>query len=337
MIEKTDTFIIAEVGVNHNGNIGIAKELIDVASEAGANAVKFQTFKSEKLVTRNAERASYQKISGLRSNSQYSMLKGLELTYEDHLELIEYTKKKNISFMSTGFDLESNLTLNSLGINIFKIPSGEINNLLYLRQIGSFKKKTILSTGISTLGEIENALDILLSNGCKRSEVIILHCNSEYPTPFNDVNLKAMVTIKNAFDINVGYSDHTIGIEVPIAAVALGAKVIEKHLTLDAKMDGPDHKASIEPKAFVEMVRSIKNIEKALGSTIKKPTLSEIKNRDVIRKSIVASKEISVGEKFNSENITLKRPGFGLSPMVFDQIIGKISTRQYKKDDFISL
>ena len=337
MIKKNNTFIIAEAGVNHNGNIKIAKELIDAASQSGADAIKFQTFKSEKLVTRNAEKASYQIQFTKKNNSQYSMLKSLELSYEDHLELISYSKEKNIIFMSTGFDLESNLFLNSLGIEVFKIPSGEINNLLYLRQIGSFKKKTILSTGISTLGEIELALDSLISNGCKRSDITILHCNSEYPTPLNDVNLKAMITIKNAFNINIGYSDHTIGLEVPLAAVALGAKVIEKHLTLDINMDGPDHKSSIEPDAFKEMVKSIKKVEIALGTSIKKPSMSEIKNRDNIRKSIVASKEIHIGEKFDSENITFKRPGSGLSPMLIDQIIGKTSTREYKTDDFISL
>ena len=337
MIKKNNTFIIAEAGVNHNGNIKIAKELIDAASQSGADAIKFQTFKSEKLVTRNAEKASYQKQLTKENNSQYAMLKSLELSYEDHLELLSYSKEKNIIFMSTGFDLESNLFLNSLGIEVFKIPSGEINNLLYLRQIGSFKKKTILSTGISTLGEIELALDSLISNGCKRSDITILHCNSEYPTPLNDVNLKAMITIKNAFNINIGYSDHTIGLEVPLAAVALGAKVIEKHLTLDINMDGPDHKSSIEPDAFKEMVKSIKKVEIALGTSIKKPSMSEIKNRDNIRKSIVASKEIHIGEKFDSENITFKRPGSGLSPMLIDQIIGKTSTREYKTDDFISL
>jgi len=337
VIKKNNTFIIAEAGVNHNGNIKIAKELIDAASQSGADAIKFQTFKSEKLVTRNAEKASYQIQFTKKNNSQYSMLKSLELSYEDHLELISYSKEKNIIFMSTGFDLESNLFLNSLGIEVFKIPSGEINNLLYLRQIGSFKKKTILSTGISTLGEIELALDSLISNGCKRSDITILHCNSEYPTPLNDVNLKAMITIKNAFNINIGYSDHTIGLEVPLAAVALGAKVIEKHLTLDINMDGPDHKSSIEPDAFKEMVKSIKKVEIALGTSIKKPSMSEIKNRDNIRKSIVASKEIHIGEKFDSENITFKRPGSGLSPMLIDQIIGKTSTREYKTDDFISL
>ncbi len=331
-----NTFIIAEAGVNHNGDLNVAKRLIDVAGKSGADAIKFQTFKSENLVTLKAERANYQKQNS-NNNSQYSMLKDLELSYENHLELLDYTKKNNLIFMSSGFDLESNSILNSLELEIFKIPSGEINNLQYLRQIGSFKKRTLLSTGISTLGEIEKALEVLVTNGCKLSEIIVLHCNSEYPTPIDHVNLKAMLTIKNAFNVEVGYSDHTTGIEVPIAAVALGAKVIEKHLTLDKKMSGPDHKSSIEPKEFINMVRCIRNVEKCIGSPLKIPSPSEIKNKVLIRKSIVASKRIKTGETFDYSNITFKRPGSGLSPMLTDQIIGKISTKEYKKDDLICL
>ena len=336
MNSNNNTFIIAEAGVNHNGDLNIAKRLIDVAMEAGANAIKFQTFKAQNLVTSKAEKANYQMQDG-KSNSQYSMLKDLELSYENHMELLSYANKNNLIFMSSGFDLESNSILNSLGLEIYKIPSGEINNLQYLRQIGSFQKKTILSTGISTLGEIEKALEILVTNGCKLSEIIVLHCNSEYPTPFEHVNLRAMLTIKNAFNVEVGYSDHTIGIEVPIAAVALGAKVIEKHLTLDNKMSGPDHKSSIEPKEFINMVKCIRNIERCLGSPRKIPSPSEIKNKVLIRKSIVASKRIKPGETFNYENITFKRPGIGLSPMMIDEIIGKVSTKEYKKDDLICL
>ncbi len=336
MNSNNNTFIIAEAGVNHNGDLNIAKRLIDLAAKSGADAIKFQTFKSENLVTLSAEKANYQKQNS-ENNSQYSMLKDLELSYENHLELLNYTNKNNLIFMSSGFDLESNLILNSLGLKIFKIPSGEINNLQYLRQIGSFQKRTILSTGISTLGEIEKALEILVTNGCKLSEIIVLHCNSEYPTPIDNVNLNAMLTIKNAFNVEVGYSDHTIGIEVPIAAVALGAKVIEKHLTLDKNLPGPDHKSSIEPKEFINMVTCIRNVEKCLGSNRKIPSPSEIKNKVLIRKSIVASKRIKPGDTFNYENITFKRPGSGLSPMMTDEIIGKISTKEYKKDDFICL
>ena len=336
MNSNTNTFIIAEAGVNHNGDLNIAKKLIDVAVESGADAIKFQTFKAENLVTLKAKRANYQKENNKRS-SQYSMLKNLELSYENHLELLNYTNKNNIIFMSSGFDLESNSILNSLGLEIFKIPSGEINNLQYLRQIGSFQKRTILSTGISTLEEIEKALEILVANGCKLSEIVVLHCNSEYPTPIDDVNLNAMLTIKNAFNVEVGYSDHTIGIEVPLAAVALGARVIEKHLTLDNKMPGPDHKSSIEPKEFINMVKCIRNVEKCLGSPLKIPSPSEIKNKVLIRKSIVASKRIKPGETFDYGNITFKRPGSGLSPMMIDEIIGKISTKEYKKDDLICI
>ncbi len=337
MTKNRHTFIIAEAGVNHNGNINIAKKLVDVAADSGADAIKFQTFKTENLVTKNAEKASYQKQTNSDNNSQYLMLKNLELSFENHIELLNYTKKKNILFMSSGFDMESNSILNSLGLEIFKIPSGEINNKYYLKQVASFNKKIILSTGLSNLGEIESALSILFSQGCKRSDITILHCNSEYPTPLEDVNLQAMITIKNAFNIKVGYSDHTIGTEVALASVALGAVVIEKHLTLDCRMNGPDHKSSIEPNDFKNMVRSIRKIEKALGSPIKQPSLSELKNIKTIRKSIVASKKIKIGEKFDFENLTFKRPGLGLSPMLIDQVIGRISNRIYEKDDLIDL
>ena len=331
------TFIIAEAGVNHNGEINLAKRLIKEAAKAGADAVKFQTFKTENIVTKVAELAEYQKNRLPDISSQYNMLKKLEINYEQHLELIKYANEQKIIFMSTGFDIESNDMLNSLQLKLFKIPSGEITNLPYLRQIGSFKKETILSTGMSTLEEIKTALDVLLSNGCRKSQIKVLHCSTQYPTPMHDVNLQSMLTIKNEFDLEVGYSDHTNGIEVAIAAVALGGRIIEKHLTLDKRMQGPDHKASIEPDEFKKMVDSIRNIERALGSTIKAPTKSEIKNRVAIRKSIIASRKIEVGEKFNSENITTKRPGKGLSPMLIDKIIGKVSTKKYNKDDLIAL
>jgi len=331
------TFIIAEAGVNHNGEINLAKRLIKEAAKAGADAVKFQTFKTENIVTKVAELAEYQKNNLPDISSQYNMLKKLEINYEQHLELIKFANEQKIIFMSTGFDIESNNMLNALKLKLFKIPSGEITNLPYLRQIGSFKKETILSTGMSTLEEIETALEVLLSNGCRKSQIKVLHCSTQYPTPMNDVNLQSMLTIKNAFDLEVGYSDHTNGIEVAIAAVALGGRIIEKHLTLDKRMQGPDHKASIEPDEFKKMVDSIRNIERALGSKIKAPTKSEIKNRDAVRKSIIAARNIEIGEKFNYENITTKRPGKGLSPMLIDKIIGKVSTKKYNKDDLIAL
>ena len=331
------TFIIAEAGVNHNGEIKIAKRLIKEAAKAGADAVKFQTFKTENIVTKEAKLAEYQRDNLRDISSQYIMLKKLEINYEQHLELINYANEQEIIFMSTGFDIESNNMLNSLKLKIFKIPSGEITNLPYLRQIGGFKKDTILSTGMSTLEEIENAIDVLLSNGCRKSQIKVLHCSTQYPTPMDDVNLKSMLTIKNKFDIEVGYSDHTNGIEVAIAAVALGGKIIEKHLTLDKGMHGPDHKASIEPGEFKKMVDSIRNIEMALGSKKKFPNKNEIKNRDSIRKSIIAARQIEIGEEFNYENITTKRPGTGLSPMLIDKIIGKVSPKKYNKDDLIAL
>ena len=266
-----NTFVIAEAGVNHNGDIKLAKRLIKEAAKAGADAVKFQTFKTDNIVTKVAELAEYQKKHLPCISSQYNMLKNLEIDYEQHLELMQYAKDQKIMFMSSGFDFESNNMLNSLNIKLFKIPSGEITNLPYLRQIGSFKKDTILSTGMSTLGEIETAIDVLISNGCKKSQIKVLHCSTQYPTSMDDVNLQSMVTIKNAFDIEVGYSDHTTGIEVSIAAVALGGRIIEKHLTLDREMEGPDHKASIEPAEFKKMVNSIRNIEKALGSSKNAP------------------------------------------------------------------
>ena len=330
-------FIIAEAGVNHNGYIVLAKKLIDSAYEAGADAVKFQTFKAEKLISKNAPKAEYQKQTTDSNESQYDMIKKLELDVETHRELLSYCKRKNIIFLSTPFDLDSIDLLNKLGLNIFKIGSGEITNLPYLRKIGSLKKKVIISTGMSDLGEIEDALNILISSGTSKENITVLHCNTEYPTPIEDVNLKAMLTIKNAFDIKVGYSDHTLGIEIPIAAVAIGATVIEKHFTLDKTMEGPDHKASLEPHELKQMVRSIRNIEKAIGDGIKKPSLSEKKNINIARKSIVASKEIKKGEIFSENNLTVKRPGNGISPMRWDEFIGKVSTNDYNADDLIEL
>jgi len=328
-------FIIAEAGVNHNGSIGLAKKLIDVAVEAGVNAIKFQTFKSENLVSKSATKAEYQKETTDREESQFDMLKKLELDIDTHKELIEYCNSKNIMFLSTPFDLDSIDMLSNLGLEIFKIPSGEITNLPYLEKIGSLNKKVILSTGMANLGEIEDALDILIYSGTAKENITILHANTMYPTPMEDVNLKAMLTIGRAFDIDYGYSDHTLGIEVPIASVALGATCIEKHFTLDKNMEGPDHKASLEPDELKAMVKAIRNIEIALGSSVKKPTKSEKPNMEVARKSIVAKKAIKKGEILTKENLTIKRPGSGISPMRWDEIIGTMATKDYVEDELI--
>lgn len=329
-------YIIAEAGVNHNGNVDLALKLIDEAANAGVDAVKFQTFKAEKLVSVYANKAEYQKLTTDSSESQYQMIKKLELDVASHKLLINYCKQKNIQFLSSPFDLESIDLLDNLGLNLFKIPSGEINNLPYLRKIGSYNKEVILSTGMSDIGEIEDAINILVSAGTDREKISILHCNTEYPTPMEDVNLNAMLTIKNTFKLNVGYSDHTLGIEVPIAAVALGATIIEKHFTLDKTMEGPDHKASLEPIELKQMVDAIRNIEKAMGSGIKKLSKSELKNKDIARKSIVAAKPIKKGELYTEDNITVKRPGYGLSPLQWDNIINKISPRDYSPDELIT-
>ena len=329
-------FVIAEAGVNHNGSLDLAKKLIDVAVEAGADAVKFQTFKAEKLVSKNAEKAKYQKenMSG-SDDSQFAMLKKLELDLDTHHKLISYCNTKNIMFLSTPFDHESIELLHELQLPIFKIPSGEITNLPYLRHIGSLQKKVILSTGMADMSEIEDALDILLQAGTKKDNITVLHANTMYPTPMEDVNLKAMVTIGNTFDVAFGYSDHTLGIEVDIAAVAMGASCIEKHFTLDKTMQGPDHKASLEPDELKAMVQSIRNIEIALGSSVKKPTPSETPNIEVARKSIVANCSIKKGEKFSVDNLAIKRPAKGITPMRWDEIVGKVATKDYEVDELI--
>lgn len=329
------TLIIAEAGVNHNGSLEIAKQLVDKAKEAGADIVKFQTFKAEKLVSKYAGKAEYQKETTDASESQYNMIKKLELDLNMHKELIEYCKLKEINSLSSPFDIDSIKLLIKFGIDIIKIPSGEITNLPYLKEIGKLKKQVILSTGMSTLGEIEKALNILIVNGTK--DVVVLHCNTEYPTPMKDVNLRAMRTIKEAFKIEVGYSDHTLGIEVPIAAVVMGASIIEKHFTLDKRMAGPDHRASLEPHEFKAMVNAIRNIEKALGNGIKKPSDSELSNINVVRKSIVAKCDIKKGETLSNSNITVKRPGNGISPMRWDEMIGKIAKRDYLADEMIEI
>ena len=328
-------FIIAEAGVNHNGKIDLAYKLIDVAYESGADAVKFQTFKTENLVSINAPKAPYQKNITSQLESQFSMLKKLELDFNVHKKLINYCKKKGIVFLSTPFDHESIDLLNELNIKIFKIPSGEITNLTYLRHIGSLGKEVILSTGMSNLKEIEDALKILIDSGTSKGNITVLHANTMYPTPMEDVNLRAMQTIRDKFGVSVGYSDHTLGIEVDIAAVTMGATVIEKHFTLDKTMDGPDHKSSINPEELTMMVNSIRNIEKALGSSIKKPSKSEEPNIASARKSIVASRSIKKGEIFTEQNITIKRPGTGISPMEWDSMIDKVAKHDYKKDDLL--
>jgi len=335
MSEKV--YIIAEAGVNHNGSIELAKKMIDVAVKAEVNAVKFQTFKTENLVSKKAKKAEYQKQTTDSSESQFEMIKKLELDIETHKELIAYCNEKNITFLSTPFDHDSIDMLVELGLNIFKIPSGEITNLPYLRHIGSLKKQVILSTGMADIGEIEDALDILIKSGTPRTNITILHANTEYPTPIEDVNLTAMNTIGDTFKTKFGYSDHTLGIEVPIAAAAMGATVIEKHFTLDRSMQGPDHKASLEPDELKAMVSAIRNIEKALGDGIKKASPSESKNKEIARKSIVAGKYIKKGEIFTKENIAIKRPGNGISPMRWDQIIGKFAISDFNEDDLIEI
>ncbi|TGY42455.1 N-acetylneuraminate synthase [Clostridium sartagoforme] len=328
-------FIIAEAGVNHNGSIEIAKKLIDEAAKCGVDAVKFQSFKAKNLVTKIAKQADYQKENMKKEVSQYEMLKALELSYDDHIELINYSKEKGIMFLSSPFDLESIDMLMELGIEIFKVPSGEIENVPYLKKIAKTGKKVILSTGMSNLADIEFALDILREAGAK--DISVLHCNTDYPTKMEEVNLTAMNTIGNAFLVEIGYSDHTKGIEIPIAAVALGAKIIEKHFTLDKNMDGPDHKASLEPDELKAMVDSIRNVEIALGNGIKALTNSEKKNIKVARKSIICSSYIKKGEVFTEENLTIKRPGTGLSPKMWDKIIGKKAQRDYNVDEMVEL
>ena len=327
--------IIAEAGVNHNGSIDLAKKLIDVAADSEADAVKFQTFKAENLATLYAKKANYQKNLTSQKESQFDMLKKFELNKEMHIELINYSKAKNIKFLSSPFDLESIELLKDLGLEIFKIPSGEITNLPYLRHIGKLNKKVILSTGMSNMDEINNALDVLINSGTKKKNIIVLHANTEYPTPMEDVNLKAMQTIGKELDVNFGYSDHTLGIEVDIAAVAMGAKCIEKHFTLDCNMEGPDHKASLEPDQLKEMVKAIRNIELALGSNIKKPSKSELPNIQIVRKSIVAKTKIKKGDILTEINITVKRPSGGISPMKWDDVLGTEATKDYKEDELI--
>ena len=334
-MSNTTTQIIAEAGVNHNGDMKLARQLIDAAADAGVDYVKFQTFKAEKLVTTTAPKAEYQKSTTGVAESQYEMIRKLELDVEAHQQLIEHCKKRRIRFLSTAFDLESIDLLIELGVDLFKIPSGEITNLPYLRKIAQTGKPVILSTGMATLGEIEDAIQVLTDSGCSRDDLTILHCNTQYPTPMCAVNLRAMQAIQDAFKVSVGYSDHTLGIEIPIAATALGACVIEKHFTLDRNMEGPDHAASLEPQELKEMVSAIRNVEQAFGDGIKLPSKSEYPNRAIARKSIVAATSIEKGEVFNSDNLTVKRPGTGVSPMEWDHYLGQVATHGYSVDELI--
>lgn len=330
--------IIAEAGVNHNGSLELAKQLIDKAVEAGVDIIKFQTFKSEKLVSKKARQAEYQQRNiGKKDEGQLAMLKKLELSQSDHEELISYCNEKGIRFFSTAFDIDSIEYLHSLNMGLWKIPSGEITNYPYLRKIAQYKEPIILSTGMCELNDVEVALNVLLEFGVKKEQITILHCNTEYPTPFEDVNLKAMLEIGEKFGVQIGYSDHTKGIEVPIAAVALGATVIEKHFTLDKNMEGPDHKASIEPEELKVMVCAIRNIEQALGTGHKTVSESERKNIEIARKSIVAACPIKAGELLTEENLTVKRPGNGINPMRWKEVVGTRAVQSFNEEDPIQL
>jgi len=335
--KRQQVFIIAEAGVNHNGSIQLAKQLIDAAVEAKVDAVKFQTFIAENVISKYAEKAEYQKESTGSDESQLEMVKKLQLTFEDFKELKKYCELKRIQFLSTPFDLQSVTFLKTLEMGLWKIPSGEITNKPYLEKIGAYNEEVIFSTGMSTLGDIETALQILTEAGTQKENITVLHCNTEYPTPMKDVNLMAMITIKNAFDINIGYSDHTLGIEIPIAAVALGATVIEKHFTLDKTLPGPDHKASLDPTELSNMVKAIRNTEKALGTSIKHPSESEKKNIDIARKSIHLAKTVKKGNVLKAEDLTIKRPGNGISPMLLAEMIGCKAKEDLMEDTMLHL
>lgn len=329
------TLVIAEAGVNHNGDLDLARQLIDVAADAGADLVKFQTFSASRQVTRSARKADYQAIATGADESQHAMLQRLELSEDAHRLLIAHCAARGIGFFSTGFDIECVDLLVGLGLDRFKIPSGEITNLPYLRHVGQLCKPVILSTGMATLGEIDGAITVLELAGTPRTQITVLHCNTDYPTPMNEVNLRAMCSIGQVFGVRVGYSDHTTGIEVPIAAVALGACVIEKHFTLSRQLPGPDHPASLEPAELKAMVSAIRNIERALGDGVKRPTPGELKNRPIARKSLVARQPIAAGERYSIDNLTAKRPGTGVSPMRWDEVIGRAAPRAFAADELI--
>jgi N-acetylneuraminate synthase len=334
---KNKVIIIAEAGVNHNGNYDLAKRMVNAAKEAGADYIKFQTAVPELVISKFAEKAEYQKENTGDGQSQLEMCKKIHLSLSDYKPLKAYCDEVGIKFLSTPFDLVSIDVLTELNMDFFKIPSGEITNLPYLRKIAQTGIPVIISTGMSIIEEIHDALNILYDNGLSKEKITILHANTEYPTSMEDVNLNAMKTIADEFGVNVGYSDHTLGIEVPVAAVALGATVIEKHFTLDKNMDGPDQKASLEPQELTLMVQSIRNIESALGNGAKEVSKSESKNIVIARKSIVASQYIKKGYIFTEENITVKRPGNGISPMLWDEIIGKTAVRDFNEDELIEL
>ena len=335
--EIRPVLVIAEAGVNHNGDINLAKKLIDSATDAGADVVKFQTFVAEKVVITTAAKADYQVLNTGSDDSQFDMLKKLELSPAMHEELTKHCEKREIKFLSTAFDQKSLEYLDFLGLTLFKIPSGEITNLPFLRYVGSLGKPVVLSSGMASLEEVGDAIAVLENAGTIRKKITVLHCNTEYPTPMQDVNLRAMTTIQDAFGVAVGYSDHTRGIEVPIAAVARGASVVEKHITLDRSLPGPDQMTSTEPQEFKEMVQAIRNIEQALGNGIKQASLSEAKNVSIVRRSLVATKRIHAGESFTSENISAKRPGTGISPMHWDDVIGRVAIRDFSPDELIEL
>ena len=331
------TLVIAEAGVNHNGDINIAKELIYEAKDCGADIIKFQTFKTELGISKKTPIVPYQSRNNKTFKTQYELIKELELSYDQFILLKEYSDKIGIEFLSTAFDIQSIRFLNEIGIKRFKIPSGEITNLPYLRAISEYQKPVIISTGMAEMLEIGEALKVFLNKGYSTQNISILHCTTEYPATPDEVNLKAMITILEEFNTQVGYSDHTEGIDIAIAAVALGAKVIEKHLTLNRNFIGPDHQASIEPKQLKAMIDSIRKIEKALGDGIKAPTKSEREIKKLVRKSIVANKNIKKGEQFTVENLIVKRPGTGISPMLWDKVIGKLSNKNYFEDDLIDI
>lgn len=331
------TLIIAEAGVNHNGDLQMARWLVEVAAEAGADFVKFQTFKADRLVTRQAAKADYQRQLTANDESQYDMIRRLELTPEMHVALIGHCASHGIRFLSTGFDIESLDLLAGFDMPIFKVPSGEITNLPYLQHVGRLGKPVILSTGMADMAEIRAALEALEEAGTPRQAITVLHCNTEYPTPMRDVNLRAMLSIRDALGVQVGYSDHTAGIEVSLAAVALGAAVIEKHFTLDRQLPGPDHQASLEPDELKDLVTGIRNIELALGDGVKRPSPSEAKNIPIARKSLVAASLIRVGETFTLANLTVKRPGTGVSPMRLNEVLGHVAKRDFQPDELIDL
>lgn len=335
MTDYNKTLIIAEAGVNHNGDMDLAKKLIDEAAASGADIIKFQTFQARNIASRDAAKADYQKQNTGLEESQFEMLQRLELARQHHSELLKYCEERNIRFLSSGFDISDLEFLIALGIDRIKIPSGEITNLPYLRFVGNSGLPILLSTGMASLNEVGVAIKILLDAGSHLSEITVLHCNTEYPTPFGDVNLKAMNTMAKTFGVKIGYSDHTLGIEVATAAVALGATVIEKHFTLDRNMSGPDHAASLEPKELKAMVLAIRNIEIALGDGIKQISKSEKNNIKIARRSLFAKTKIKEGDMFTPKNLVAKRPGTGISPMLWDDLVGTKANRDYLEDEMI--